>query len=816
MNHSYATIIDSLAQELSLLEGKESLNELDQQAILCNEIAIKYQDIGDQKNARIYYLQSIYFAKYRIEKYNLKDAQSFYDIGYLYKNISTFESTLKNFDKAIGYFEEAEKSYLSLANLLPPEEYRAMLPGFYNSYAVLFYHASRFEEAKSQYEKALNLMPNKEDKRYLEIRRQYGEVLVKLKEKDKAKSIFRQCLSDFSRLYPGDGDIHSSFYSLIAVLYNSGEYEALLEEMMQYAPYNNIGNLVEYAESRSDFEVAKIINNIFVISFAYSQLGERNEDTYHYEQAYRWQFIGFELAEKYAIQSNVEKLGSVIQNPENKVLAILISCLNLDQYNLLTQEKIQQVIRIIDVYQSTQLHYERISFEQNAALWEREKELKNQIKYYNIQLENIVLDENDLEEVDSIRALIYEVSMELSDIRAIAKKDVILAEYQLGQEKFGELITDHFEKEEKDLLVYFNTADRDSLFILGYAQSKYFMRVAHISDQFKSEIHENYKLNSQLNTTLTAIEKQVQSNQKFYRYMLDPVIDLLDKKGLVIYPLGELSYISVDALQDQQKEYAVNQFSIQYTSSLFSIINQQSSRQLGGSISFYPSKYGTDDLAYLHYAEKEINAIEGLMLTENFLDDSATKYNFIQSANGKKSIHIASHAILDFENPYGSYIIFNKNNDTVDYKLFAYEIFSLTVNADLVTLSTCNSGHGVIEEGVGTLSLANAFYFAGVPATVSSLWSAQDQSSADIMTGFYTNLKEGKGKSESLQAAKLAYLKESDAIKSQPFFWANYVMYGSDQPIFKKEKSKAYLYWIFGILFVASSVFFYYKFSKRS
>ncbi len=106
---------------------------------------------------------------------------------------------------------------------------------------------------------------------------------------------------------------------------------------------------------------------------------------------------------------------------------------------------------------------------------------------------------------------------------------------------------------------------------------------------------------------------------------------------------------------------------------------------------------------------------------------------------------------------------------------------------------------GKQEAGTGVVSLANAFYFAGVPSTVGSLWSTQDKSSSDIISVFYSKLKEGETKSKSLQSAKLNYLENADKIKGQPFFWANYVIYGNDLPLFEGENNH---FWIWGLIAV--------------
>ena len=95
-----AQTIDSLLNELTLLKDKNSASELDTKSILCNTIAIHYQDYSDENKARFYFLQSIHFAIERIEIDNNWDAQNNYDISYLYKNLAIFESTLGNEEQA--------------------------------------------------------------------------------------------------------------------------------------------------------------------------------------------------------------------------------------------------------------------------------------------------------------------------------------------------------------------------------------------------------------------------------------------------------------------------------------------------------------------------------------------------------------------------------------------------------------------------------------------------------------------------------------------------------------------------------------------
>ena len=77
------------------------------------------------------------------------------------------------------------------------------------------------------------------------------------------------------------------------------------------------------------------------------------------------------------------------------------------------------------------------------------------------------------------------------------------------------------------------------------------------------------------------------------------------------------------------------------------------------------------------------------------------------------------------------------------------------------------------------MSLQRAFVFAGVPATVSSLWQVPDKETSGLMVAFYENLNKGQYKDEALRNAKLQHLNTSeDAALKHPFYWAGFVISG--------------------------------------
>ena len=108
----------------------------------------------------------------------------------------------------------------------------------------------------------------------------------------------------------------------------------------------------------------------------------------------------------------------------------------------------------------------------------------------------------------------------------------------------------------------------------------------------------------------------------------------------------------------------------------------------------------------------------------------------------------------------------------------------MKLKADMVVLSACNTGFGKIEDGEGIMSLARGFMYAGVPSIISTLWSVNDQSTANIMKGFYKYLNDKDKKSVALQKAQVEYLNSSDNITAHPFYWSGFILIGNNQPVY--------------------------------
>ena len=142
-------------------------------------------------------------------------------------------------------------------------------------------------------------------------------------------------------------------------------------------------------------------------------------------------------------------------------------------------------------------------------------------------------------------------------------------------------------------------------------------------------------------------------------------------------------------------------------------------------------------------------------------------------------IHFASHGFIDESKPGRSGILLSRDaHSAEDGVLQMGEIMRLKLNADLVTLSACNTGLGRLVNGEGILGLTRAFFYAGARNVTVSLWNVNDSSTSALMKAFYENLNRGLSESAALRQAKLSLLRGKETAWRHPYYWAAFVLVG--------------------------------------
>jgi CHAT domain-containing protein len=179
-------------------------------------------------------------------------------------------------------------------------------------------------------------------------------------------------------------------------------------------------------------------------------------------------------------------------------------------------------------------------------------------------------------------------------------------------------------------------------------------------------------------------------------------------------------------------------------------------------------------------------------------------------------VHLATHALVDDEVPERSALVLSdvlpsgaatsSTDGSCDGCLTADEIArEWRLDADLVTLSACQTGLGQPIPGEGYIGLSQAVFRAGARSVIVSLWSVEDRSTSLLMRRFYEcMLESGPGvpgdgshargreaavsprrtKAEALRLAK-QWLRgwrehpEKPPPYAHPYYWAGFVLLGA-------------------------------------
>lgn len=292
-----------------------------------------------------------------------------------------------------------------------------------------------------------------------------------------------------------------------------------------------------------------------------------------------------------------------------------------------------------------------------------------------------------------------------------------------------------------------------------------------------------------------------------------PIADLVaDLDQLVVVPDGALHYVPFEALvsgisPSGEAEYLLERWAIAYAPSASTLVALQGRARAGESaraldlVAFADPALpgalesadglgvlrGVEDVEEwrwrsLQGARREVEAIAKLFgpeRTKIFMGPEASEARFRQSGiDDTRFVHVAAHAFIDDREPALSSLLFAQDEGSEeDGLLQAHEVFDLKLNAELVVLSGCETALGKAVRGEGLVGLVQAFLHSGAGAVSVSLWPVEDQSTADLMAGFYSELSRGVGGSQALRRAKLARLQGGST--AHPYYWAPFVLVGA-------------------------------------
>ena len=168
-------------------------------------------------------------------------------------------------------------------------------------------------------------------------------------------------------------------------------------------------------------------------------------------------------------------------------------------------------------------------------------------------------------------------------------------------------------------------------------------------------------------------------------------------------------------------------------------------------------------------------------LASGFPNATATRLWRTSTGRGSEDIREPSKSASGVISQRGNRLS-AKGSTKEDGMLQMREVYGLVMNADLVVLSACQTGTGILERAEGVIGLTRPFFFAGSRSVISTLWPIKDKAARAFMLKFYDEFVCGKSIGESLRFAKIKMIRSS---WSHPSYWAGFMLNGN--PFIRNE-----------------------------
>ncbi|HEV2416410.1 MAG TPA: CHAT domain-containing protein [Terriglobia bacterium] len=309
-------------------------------------------------------------------------------------------------------------------------------------------------------------------------------------------------------------------------------------------------------------------------------------------------------------------------------------------------------------------------------------------------------------------------------------------------------------------------------------------------------------------TRVTAKKPADAQAQQLYTEVFRDCIQDLNEHRLIVIPDGKLNNVPFDALMDSSGRYVAESHVISVVPSATVLYVLRHDTHPAAKYAFLGVGYtgatlkrsnsgvagdladvvrGVFDLSNPHvaplaYAGEEVKAAADAIgpPVRVLLGTNATEEKLkSEPLDDFKIMHFAVHGVVNKGEPDRSALLFADGPHSTEDGLWqAREIRTLSLKADLVTLSACDTGIGKIEGEEGVDSLVGAFLMAGAKNVVASLWPTSDRYTATLMEDFYAQLARGMDVPAALNRAEMDILQRYGH-QTAPYYWAPFVAIGA-------------------------------------
>ena len=273
--------------------------------------------------------------------------------------------------------------------------------------------------------------------------------------------------------------------------------------------------------------------------------------------------------------------------------------------------------------------------------------------------------------------------------------------------------------------------------------------------------------------------KPLQPNQTLYDWLIRPLESKLEqnKPNTLVFILdGIMRGIPVASLYDGE-QYLIEKYNLALTPGLQLLtsrsLTSDTLETIAGGLT--EPRQGFSSLPNV---ETEVSEIATLVPSEILLNKNFTRDRLRGQVTTLPYpiVHLATHGQFSSRAEDTFLLTWDDRINVQDLdQLLQERDFAEDTPIELLILSACQTATGDKQAALG---LAGVAVRSGARSTVATLWSVQDDSTAEFMTQFYQALKtSGISKAEALRQAQLSLLRNPRY--QHPFYWSAFVLVGN-------------------------------------
>ncbi|OPF14932.1 hypothetical protein B1L04_20290 [Microcystis aeruginosa KW] len=770
-------------------------------------IGFVYGSISQYRKALEFYQRALVIS--REVGNRLGESTTLNNIGFAYGNLAQYREALTFFQQALAISREiSDRNGEGIA---------------FSNIGLIYNYLGQYQSARESYQKALNIRRELGDKLgeaitltnlgllsenlgdYKSALQFYEQALTLSREIDD-KSIETTTLNNIGNIYSDIGlnqEALKSYQQVLAIcrdIGNSCSMEGtILTNIGLY--YDNQGQYQEalkFYQQSLDIRIKSgdkrgkgiTLNNIGVV---YRKINQYQKALEFHQQALA---IRREIGDRAGESASLNNLGIVYRdtNQPSEAIKNLEASLKiiLDMRGGLSRDDRKQflatnegtVITLAEVLiqqNQPEKAFEWLNLATTADLADYNRLIDAKVADLDAQkaLDNWNTDNQQLEGMR--RQLQDKYSEELAkDIRQFEEKVYKNAE-TIGQ-KYPE-IAELFESKPTDIAQLQKNIAPDTLVIqpvlLGNKATLFLITRDKLtviqSDAKRDELN---KLVSEYRTQLADYKNAdyLVTGSKLYEILIRSIesqIATSSPKNIAIIASGQLRYIPFETLYDKKnKQVLLEKYPIYYLTRISTSTPPATERKPLQGLAFANPKPTQKELKGTEIEAETISKL--FPRSEKYLGTNATLDIFKKQAFRFSILHLGTHGCFkragcpNLDMQANTILFANKEQ----YNIADAALLGLK-NTELITLSACQTAKEANADGQEISGLAYVLERAGAKSVIASLWDAEDNTSAEIMTQFYQNLKNGMTKSEAMRQAKLSQ------IKSHPFFWSPFILIGA-------------------------------------